>query len=115
MYCRERQDRRQKALDHNTRSRVETSIGRYKQALGIRFRKEERCAIAIAIHVLNACWSSDARSPSASMCKDKAGDAATQLSMRATTAHKYSQIMVGNQCESVQDLGERKVRGVVGL
>ena len=47
----------QKISGYNKRSRVETSIGRYKQAIGdgLRFRKDERRAteVAVAVYVLN--------------------------------------------------------------
>src|SRR4051812_29126840 len=47
---------RQKILGYNKRSRVETSIGRFKQVIGdgLRVRKDERRAteVAVAVHVL---------------------------------------------------------------
>jgi hypothetical protein len=47
----------QKASGYNTRSRVETAIGRYKQVIGdgLRSRKDERrvTEVAVAVHVLN--------------------------------------------------------------
>ena len=47
----------QKASGYNKRSRVETTIGRYKQVIGdgLRFRKDDRRAteVAAAVHVMN--------------------------------------------------------------
>ena len=44
----------QKASGYNVRSRVETAVGRYKQVIGdgLRFRKDERRAIEVAVAVL---------------------------------------------------------------
>jgi hypothetical protein len=47
----------QKMSGYNKRSRVEASVGRYKQVIGdgLRFRKDERRAteVTVAVHVMN--------------------------------------------------------------
>jgi hypothetical protein len=60
----------QAASGYTKRARAETGMSRFKHVIGdgLRSHTDERQAteVDVAVHVLNACWSWDARTPSAS-------------------------------------------------
>jgi hypothetical protein len=78
----------QKGSGYNKRSRVEATIGRYKQVTGsgLRPRSDRRWAteVAVAVRVLNRMLGWNARTPSASHEFSWAGAIVTLLSIHAT-------------------------------